>query len=306
VVARRRRSPLRTLLVALAVIACAGPAAAQTAEEADRLFVQGHALYDQGKLADASVALTRSLALGPSMTTAALLAACDEKLGLLSRAHDEYLDASRLASALFDKREAYFKDRADALAPRVPRLVIKIDPAAPPTRVTRGGQEIEAELLGTEIFVDPGTIEIVAAGPDGAEIHRSVVASVGQRAEIVLPAFAVLKQSPARRATHIASYVTGGIGLAGVAVGTGFALGAVARNNDSQACAPGAPTCQARNDAIVAANVATVAFAIGLPTLALGTVLFFASRPTAAAAPKSAASFSIVPGPRSISISGTF
>jgi|HubBroStandDraft_6_1064221.scaffolds.fasta_scaffold240482_2 hypothetical protein len=299
------RTPLRTLLVALAMLACAGPAAAQTAEEADAFFVRGHALYDQGKLVEASAALSRSQALSPSMTTAALLAACYEKMGLLARAHAGYLDASRLAASILDKREAYFKERADALAPRVPRLVIKFDPAAPPARVTQGGQEVDPDLLGTEIFVDPGTVELVADGPDGTEIRRSVVAAAGERAEVVLPAFAPLKQSPARRATRIVSYVTGGIGLAGVAVGVGFALGAIARNNDSQACAPSAPTCQARNDAIVAGNVATVGFGVGLPTLALGTVLFIVSRPTAAA-PKPAASLALVPGPRSISLTGTF
>jgi tetratricopeptide (TPR) repeat protein len=294
------------LLAALAVIALAGPAAAQGTEEADAFYQRGHALYDQGKLAEACAALARSQALSPSMATAALLAACDEKRGLLARAHAEYLDAARLAGSLFDKREAYFKERADTLAPSVPRLVIKIDPAAPPARVTRGGQEVDPDLLGTEIFVDPGTIEVVAAGPDGAEIRRSAVAAVGQRVEVVLPAFAVLKQSPARRAVRVVSYVTGGIGLAGALVGTGFALGAVARNNDSQACLPSAPTCPARNDALTAANVATVGFAVGLPALALGTVLFIVSRPTVAAPPKSAVSLSIAPGPRGVWITGTF
>ena len=182
--------------------------------------------------------------------------------------------------------------------------MIKVDPAAPPARVTRGGQEVDADLLGTEILVDPGTVEVVAAGADGVEIRRSAVAAAGQRLEFSLPAFAVLNQSPARRAVRVVTYVTGGIGLAGALVGTGFALGAVARNNDSQACLPNAPTCPARSDALTAANVATVSFAIGLPALALGTVLFIVSRPSIAAPPRSAVSFSIAPGPRGVWISG--
>ena len=295
----------RSLIVALAVIAWAGPAAGQGAEEADAFYRSGRALFDEGKLAEASRALARSQALSPSMATAALLAACDEKRGLLARAHAEYLDAARLASSILDKREATFKERADALAPSVPRLVIRIDPAGPPARVTRGGQEVEAELYGTELLVNPGTVEVVARGPDGSEVRRSVVAAAGQRVEVVLPAFAAPKQSPGRRATRVASYVMGGIGLAGVVVGTGFALGAVARNNDSQACPPAAPTCPARNDAITAANVATVGFAVGLPALAMGTSLFILSRP-AAAAPKGAVSISIAPGPRGVWITGSF
>jgi tetratricopeptide (TPR) repeat protein len=297
----RRSLPV---LVALAVLSCAGPAAAQGAEQADAFYKRGRALYDEGKLAEASAALARSQALSPSLATAALLAACDEKRGLLARARAEYLDAARLASSLLDKREAAFKERADALALRLARLVIKVDPAGPPERVTRGGLEVDADLLGTEILVDPGTIEVVAAGPDGSEVRRSAVAPAGQRVEVVLPAFAVVKQSAGRRAVRVLSYVTGGIGIAGVAVGTGFALGAIARNNDSKACVPTAPTCPARDDALTAANVATVGFAVGLPALALGTVLFFASRPATAAPAK--ASLSIAPGPRGVWITGTF
>jgi hypothetical protein len=305
-----RRARLGSALVALALLACVRQAAAQlpAAEEADAFFRRGSALLDAGRLDEASLALARSQALAPSPTTAALLAACDEKRGFVARAYAEYLDAARLAGSVMDKREADFKQRADALLPRVPRLVIKVDPAGPPARVTRGGQEVDADALDHEMLVDPGTIEVVARGEDGTEVRRSVVASVGQSVEVVLPAFAVPKTTPGRRAMRVASYVAGGVGLAGIAVGTGFALGAVARNNDSQACTPTAPTCPARNDAVTAANVATVGWAVGLPATALFAVLFFASRPSAPAAPaaKSAASFSILPGPRGVSIAGTF
>ena len=85
---------------------------AGTSEEAEAFYQRGHALYDQGKLAEASAALARSQALSPNMATVALLAACDEKRGLLARAHAEYLDAARFAGSLFDKREVLLREAA--------------------------------------------------------------------------------------------------------------------------------------------------------------------------------------------------
>jgi hypothetical protein len=303
----------RACAAALAVLASAsaGPAAAQPAQEADELFRRGHALYDEGKLEEACRTLARSQALDPSVGTLGLLAACEEKRGLLARAYADFRETERLAGKAKDARGAYAAERAAALLARVGRLVIQVDPTAPPARVTRAGEEVRAADLGAELVVDPGSFEIVAAGPDGSEIRRSVTIAAGQRLEVVLPALARKPLAPVEHPVMRAlAYVTGAVGLAGVGVGAGLGALAISRNTASMSCMPSARTCPARDDAFTAANASTAAFVVGLAAVGTGVVLFVVSRPSAPAVPGSAVSIGLSPsvGARGggLSVGGAF
>jgi hypothetical protein len=303
-----RRGGSAALALALAVLAAAGNAAALPTE-AEELFRKGHALYDEGKLDQACALLARSQELDPSVGTLGLLAACEEKRGLLARAYADFVETARLAHAAHDDREAYARDRAAALSPKVSRLVLRVDPAGPPARVTRGGQEVPVDRLGAELPVDPGAFEVVATAPDGRAWRRALVAGPGQRLEVDIPAFKAADAGPAPPVTHPVArafaFVTAGLGLAGVGVGAGFGARAISLNNassDGKTCAPKAPTCPARDQAYTASTVSTAAFVVGLGAASASVALFVVSRPTPA---QGAVSLSIFPS-GTISLAGTF
>ncbi|MFT3765894.1 MAG: hypothetical protein QM820_10300 [Minicystis sp.] len=309
--ARTESRRARAWALAAVLTTIAGGASAQPAREADALFQQGRALYDAGKTEEACAKLAQSQALDPSVGTLGLLAACEEKRGNLARAYKNFVEAARLAHAAKDKREAYAKERAAALLPQVPRLVIRVDAASPPERVTRDGVEVPRADLGTEILVDPGRFEIVAAAPGKGDVRRAVVAERGQRVEVVIPALAptsapVAPPTSDGAGLRTAAYVVGALGLVGLGVGAGFGVRAMGKNSDSKdpaVCAPAAPTCAARDDAFSSATISTAAFIAGGAALGAGVVMFVVGRPKAA---PPAVSFAPAPGGGFVTFRGSF
>lgn len=78
------------------------------------------------------------------------------------------------------------------------------------------------------------------------------------------------------------AYVAGGIGLAGIGVGSYFGVRAISQNKDSMdaaQCPRASLTCAARDQAFSAATGSTASFAVGIAGLGAATALFFLSRP---------------------------
>ena len=88
--------------------------------------------------------------------------------------------------------------------------------------------------------------------------------------------------SPALSTQRILALVSGGVGVAGLAVGTGFGLDSKAKRDDAGAYCDGS-SCREqagvdlKRDAIAAGNVSTVAFALGAAGLVGGAVLWFSA-----------------------------
>src|SRR6185503_1288260 len=172
-----------------------------------------------------------------------LLAACEEKRGRLARAYQNFLETARLAQAAKDGREKYASERAEALKPRVPRLVIRVDAAIVSPRVTRGGELVPDGQIGTELLVDPGETEIVGTGAGKGEFRQKVTLSESSRVEVFVrlpatgdggpppPPFPLPgpREHPTMRAL---SFVAGGLGLVGLGVGTFFGVRAISKNKD--------------------------------------------------------------------------
>jgi hypothetical protein len=112
---------------------------------------------------------------------------------------------------------------------------------------------------------------------------------------------------PASSGKRTASYVVGGAGIVAVGVGAFFGLAAASKVHDAKSrCSlsycvdPQAVSWndEGRRDA----NVANVAFGVGVLALATATYLFFTSTPTSPAAPVS----SIEVSPRGAALGGRF
>ncbi len=172
--ARRRRSPLRVHLSALALLASlvwSAPALAQgkDAAAAEALFREGRALSDAGDTGGACAKFRESNRLDPAVGTLFNLADCEERLGHLAQAWTLFDEvAQRLPEA--DKRRAPAAARAKALEPRLPKLRVRLAATAPEgSRVARDGVELGSASLGTPLPLDPGSHVVVASAPGHAD-----------------------------------------------------------------------------------------------------------------------------------------
>jgi len=239
------------------------------------------------------------------------------KLGKLVEAHERYLEVTRLPTSVGDEA-VQARARADAtaeaaaLAPRLPRLVVRVQRAPSlAARVTIDGAPLVAELWGESRPVDPGrhVVRAVAAGAAAEEEvelregeHRTVVLklAVGAGPETQLdrspaPAAPPLAREPgatlplpeapkndepgarppasmARRLGWIA-LATGGVGIAAGAITGGLVL---ARQNDLKCVNSSCPAAQNDVDRVNTLRVvSTVAFVAGAALAVTGGILLW-------------------------------
>lgn len=141
-------------------------------------------------------------------------------------------------------------------------------------RVTLGSADKKAVTLRLEVDPNAPVPTPVNAGP---EANPGPVAAVAP-ARTVAPA-APPPEVPPKAPSRAAAYVSWGVGVAGVGVGTAFGLMAMKdkHNLDGQCQGSSCPPSSA--DAVDSAkqkgNISTIAFAVGGAGLVLGTVLYF-------------------------------
>lgn len=155
------------VLVSIGSVAHAQPnAASQASNAAGALFVKGRQYLAAGKYAEACAAFEQSQRLDPQLGTLFNLATCNAHLGKLATAWGEFRDiAQRDANKT---RRAAAAREADRLAPRLPKLVIQLEPPVADATVTSNGVDVGA-LLGVESPVDLGDYAIVARAPGYAD-----------------------------------------------------------------------------------------------------------------------------------------
>jgi hypothetical protein len=126
--------------------------------------------------------------LDPAPGTLMNWADCEEQRGHLATAWEAWR-ASMDMLAADDRRQAFSKERADALEPRLPRIVLRLAPGSPEgTRVQRDKVELGAASLGTPLPVDPGAHLVVVRAPGRAEARYSVTVREGEVKEVALTA----------------------------------------------------------------------------------------------------------------------
>ncbi len=178
--------------------------------------------------------------------------------------------------------------------------------------IRRDGEEVGKAVLGTPIALDPGPHVIEATAP-GYQVWQTTI-TLGKESDaqtVNIPALTVAPRKTSGIRT--ASYVVGGVGLAGVVVGGVFGgLAASAKSTLKTEC-PGnvCPAGQPADDLAGArskALVSTLGVAVGGAALATGVVLFLVSgkgEPTDEARPTPAAAFTPVFGPQGGGLSFT-
>jgi hypothetical protein len=301
---------------------------------ADALFNAAKALLDGGQYADACAKFAESKRLAPGLGVTLYLADCYERIGRTASAWTEFRSAEGLARERNDKRADVARGRAQTLEPKLDRLTITVAPTLPQAglQILRDGAAVSSEEWGLAVPVDPGDHVVVVSSPGHAQ--RTIPAHVGPEAPTATvrvdrlddsppapaPAPAPAPESapapalesapaPAAESAPASSdpastrrWIGVGVaaaGVAGVALGTVFGLGAKSKldeSNQNDHCDK-ADTCDPtglalRHDASTAATLSTVMFVVGGVALAGGAVLYFT-----APRPATTIGFALAPAP---------
>lgn len=303
-----RQLRLRSALLLGALVILPPVAAAQGRDRAgaEALFRAGRDAAERGDYATACQRFEESNRLDPALGTLFNLADCEEKTGKLASAWQRFREVAQRLSPT-DERSAIARDRAAALEPRLPKLVLHLAEGVPPEAVVvRDGVELGTASLGLGLPVDPGAHvvlvrapgrvdkryeltlqeaetrelhleagEVEAAATPGPEVPPTTPSSTTSSTLTVLPPN---ESAPSKTA----GYVITGVGAASLVAGLvtgGLALSRKGEMDDN--CDARGACNQTGLDAAEAgdtfATISTVTFGLGAVGVALGTVLLLTS-----------------------------
>jgi hypothetical protein len=300
----RVRIAVVAMMVLFAQVAAAGPT---SQEKADALFKKGKTLLGQQQYADACAAFAESHKLDPAIGTVLNLALCFEGWGKVASAQKAYLEAEKLAAIKGDqKRASAARQRADALTPRIPKIVFTGLPDALPPDLTVAidADQVGLDALRTGISVDPGP-HVVHYSVEGAKktIKVEMAESTSKEVKLDLPEPKVetgpdpgtgngtgtgagigaeLDDPPVKgrgRGRRITGLVVGGAGVVATGVGVTLALMARSDYNSAYSAHCDETGCddvgyKATHDARSKANVATIIVGVGAAAIATGVILY--------------------------------
>ena len=264
------------------------PAAAQS------LFDAGRALMDAGNLAEACAKFEESNKLDPSAGTLLNLARCLELSGKNASAWAVYNRTISLGRSTGQARQVAAAEEAiAALEPKVSRLVVQVVSPQPGLSIVRDDVVVGPAAYGVAIAVDAGTHRVRAEAPGFAPWSDEVVVEDGGKTVTLevptLTPVAPPEERPKPRVAppasgpsplFVAGLVTGGVGVASLAVGTAFGVitlsDADAAENDPALCPAFRCTpagLEAIDSARTKANVSTAMLVVGGAAVATGVVL---------------------------------
>jgi serine/threonine-protein kinase len=218
------------------------------------------------------------------------------------------------------ERERVARDRATALGQRLSHIVIQVaNDTMPGLEIQRDGARVGKAQWGTPIPADPGPHRVLASAP-GRKVWETVVtlprAAETQTVSVpeLEPAAPAQEQrrAPADEAgglgaQRVGALVAGGVGVAGLVVGSVFGLISKSKHDEASPFCDGA-TCSnqrgvdLRSEALSAGNVSTVAFITGAVGLAAGAALWITAPPDT---PRSTTA-QLGVGPGSVVLRGTW
>lgn len=293
----------------------AEPAAAEKAL-AEGLFQDGRKLMDEGKVREACAKFAESQRIDPSVGTLLNLAVCHEKDGKTASAWAEFKEAAALSSSIGQHDRAEFAERrASEIEAKLSRLRLEVTRAEPGMVITLNGKELRAAAAaGSGIPLDPGEATIEAEAPGKRRWSQRVVIGPGpSTTAVTIPPLAdaaapprgaaapvgderAARPSPQRQPpaspppgpvdegspVRTLGFIAGGVGLAGIGVGSVFGAITLAKAadvdkgcSDSDGCSPA--DVDTNEAARTTATVSTIAFGAGLACLGAGVAMVLMS-----------------------------
>jgi len=277
-------------------------------ESARELYREGKELRQKGDLRGALERFKAAHGYGQTPVTGLELGKTHLQLGELVEAREVLLSIARIKVAS-DETEKSAAARTEAaelaeqIRPRIPTLVVKVLGVKPddPAQVVVDGANTPVVSLSSMRKINPGEHEVVVRA-DGREEKRSVTLSESETKELEIEindaspkltgdaaaqGDGTAASAAGKRPLHVVTWIGLGVGVAGIALGsvTGImALGKAGAVTDAcqgLSCPPSARTDV--EDGRVAANVSTVAFALGAAGLATAAVGYFFLTPSKSA-----------------------
>jgi hypothetical protein len=305
----RSRVVARSIVLLAATLLVAPAARADRTSDAEDLFRRAKGLIAQNKHVEACPLLEESYRLERARGTLLNLALCHEQIGKTSAAWGEFRrveQEERASGAANESRVQLAREHADKLQPRVSRLKIVVPPdARAPGLVVKVDGESKGEPLWAGVPVDPGTrsVEVSATNKkplvmkvkvDDEGVLVSVTIPVLADAPVEAPPAAAaganleeLEEYASNRARRTTGFVIGGIGLATLAVGAAFGVGAIINDNDAKKCSPctrgtaeASASDQSTDRAYVFANIANVTVPLGALGSIVGAYLVLSAGPS--------------------------
>jgi PEGA domain len=338
-----RPSGLAWLLAPIALLSAkpsaAGEPSAADKETSRNLYAEGVRLLDAHDYAGAESACRGAHAIVRVPTASRCLGRALEGLGRLVEARDVFLEAVHYPAvsgepAVFTDARIEASAEAEALASRIPSVVIVVAGSPDTTRLhaTIDGAAIASDTVRLPRKVDPGRHVIVVSAPGFQEARAEVTVPEGQEERVAIDLqraggdeTSTTPSSPTAGTGHavesptaaesggrkLLAFVVGGVGIAGLAVGSVVGLMAgskwsSAKTDCGSGCGPNDPAQQEKSDAATMGNVSTVGFVAGGALVVAGLVLYM----TAPSGSTGSAGLRVVPsasaGGGGISLRGAF
>ena len=164
------------IAIAALLVGAVTPAFADVSA-ADEAFKKGRELYKAGKYADACVQFEKSEELDPALGTLFNIAQCDEHIGKVASALAAYREV--IAKDTNATRRQTASDNAQALEPRVPKLVVAV-----PAAELASAKHLVVTLDGKRT-IDAGKRVDVDLGEHAVAVHADGMREYTTTAKIV-------------------------------------------------------------------------------------------------------------------------
>jgi hypothetical protein len=170
--------------------------------KADALFKEARALIAKGNYEEACPKLEESRRIEAGMGTVFNLADCYEHIGRTASAWASFMDVATAADAAGQpERARVARQRAESLAPKIPKLRIVVSPelSSLGVEVRRDGVPVGSLLWGTDVPIDPGRHRIIASAPGRSIFNTAVdVLEPGKVVVVEIPLLAPEGEGDAR------------------------------------------------------------------------------------------------------------
>jgi tetratricopeptide (TPR) repeat protein len=182
----------RIALIVLIFVARDAAAQPDKAAEATKLFDQALALRKDEKFAEACALFQRSYDLDRAPGTALNVGDCAERDGKLAQAWALFDEAAREFERTNKASGAKLaRDRADALAPKLAVVAVRVADPRLPGLVVKIGEQIPTLAAEITLRLEPGPVVVSASAPGHLPFTVTAQAAAGKRVDVAVPALRV-------------------------------------------------------------------------------------------------------------------
>jgi hypothetical protein len=177
------RSPALLISLGVAAVTWCTVAGAQVNDgeraAARELFKEGDELQRAGHFAEALDKFQRAEQIFAAPTNELRIAECEAALGLLVESGEAYRSVLRTplppgAPAAFQAAVDQAKAEFAQVEPRIPKLVVEIQPVVSNVRLQMDGQRVSSALVGQAMPLDPGPHKVSVAAPGYSSAEQSL------------------------------------------------------------------------------------------------------------------------------------